>query len=103
MCAARSPIVSALFKRNVITSASATSTNCRRQHRFRYLSTSSSIDTGEAVTSLNNPNNSKSTSLRTVSDFQELYEATKKKFQCKPPKIERYSQSIKYFKLAFAL
>lgn len=86
MCAARSPIVSALFKRNVITSATATSTNCRRQHRFRYLNTSSSsIDTGEAVTTLNNPNNSKSTSLRTVSDFQELYEATKKKFQCKRP------------------
>lgn len=83
MCAARSPIVNALLKRNVITSVTATSKNGHRLQKYRYLS----IDTGEeAVTRLINPNNSK----RTVSDFQELYEATKKKFQCKPPTKELY-------------
>lgn len=83
MCAARSPIVNALFKRNVITSATATSKNGHRLQKYRYLS----IDTGgEAVTRLINPNNSN----RTVSDFQELYEATRKKFQCKPSTSELY-------------
>lgn len=80
MSAARRPIVDAIFKHNVLLGQVTCSTARRRP---RYLNTSSH-DTGAAVTSRHALIKSKLGGRKTVSDFQELYEATKKKFQCKP-------------------
>lgn len=75
MSAARKKIINAFLKQNVCSRLKVT--------HSRYLSSSQNAGTeaeaAAAVTShaLINPR-------KTVSDFQELYEATKKKFQCKP-------------------
>jgi len=89
MCAARSPIVSALLKQYV--DNGFIRSTCRNGSRLRHrkeMSTSSSNSGVTKETVMNHAlinNQSKSIKQsKTVSDFQELYEATKKKFQCKP-------------------
>jgi len=95
MCAARSQIAKALLKQNVVVECiqSACRNNGSRQNHRKYcnisrhLNTSTNTNiivdnTAETVTTHALIN--QSIKPKSVSDFQELYEATKKKFQCKP-------------------
>lgn len=102
MCAAGSPIVSALLRQNVLlrgVSAIRGSTSVvrtRSKSKFHWQSRSFSSDAGAAVTgasasaSAYAPDATHPAQIshpKTVSDYQELYQATKKKFQCKPQPV----------------
>ncbi|XP_064547967.1 5'-nucleotidase domain-containing protein 3 isoform X1 [Drosophila montana] len=91
MCAARRPIVDAIFKHNVLLGQVTCSSASRR---LRYLNTSSSHDTGAAVTSRHALIKSIPGGRKTVSDFQELYEATKKKFQSKKLPVDVHPDAV---------
>lgn len=98
MCAAGNPIVSALLRQNVLLrsvvairnwDASLSKSNSSAQWQSRSFSsdaTGASVSVSAAAPAratapaqISHP--------KTVSDFQELYEATKKKFQCKPQPV----------------
>ncbi|KAH8370225.1 hypothetical protein KR093_002684 [Drosophila rubida] len=105
MCAVRRSICSALFKQNVVLSSNGNNNTfagrnaSRLKNRLnlsRYLSSAknNNIDTGdgEAVTTAGHA--LITTSPKTVSDFQELYEATKKKFQSKKLPVDVHPDAV---------
>ncbi|KAH8236184.1 hypothetical protein KR026_003237 [Drosophila bipectinata] len=105
MCAAGSPIVSALLRQNVLlrgVSAIRRSTSvvrARSKSKSHWQSRSFSSDAGAAVTgaSASAPDASHPAQIshpKTVSDFQELYQATKKKFQSKKLPVDVHPDAV---------